>query len=193
MSAKSTKGEITRQNIIQKTASLMQAQGYHATGLNQIIKESGAPKGSLYFHFPGGKEEIAATAILTSGQALTEMMRKTFQNYSNFFEALAVLLLYLKKELLDSNFSKGCPIATVTLEAAFASARIQQSSQKIYEEWLGMLVQQLLKLGLEPDDTEKRAIWLLSSLEGALILCKAQQSLTALDQVQEMAEFLLKK
>jgi TetR/AcrR family transcriptional regulator, lmrAB and yxaGH operons repressor len=52
----------TRDQIIQTTCTLLESQGYHATGLNQILKESGAPKGSLYYYFPQGKEELAEEA-----------------------------------------------------------------------------------------------------------------------------------
>ncbi|HEY8491429.1 MAG TPA: helix-turn-helix domain-containing protein, partial [Dehalococcoidia bacterium] len=60
----------SRQRMIRAMSRLMQRQGFHATGLNQVLAESGAPKGSLYFHFPGGKEQLAAEAVQASGDRL---------------------------------------------------------------------------------------------------------------------------
>jgi len=61
-----TKGERTRKKLVDATAALLRRQGYHATGLSDIVAESGAPRGSLYFHFPGGKDELARAALLAS-------------------------------------------------------------------------------------------------------------------------------
>jgi AcrR family transcriptional regulator len=66
-----------RDQIISKTCELFENQGYHATGINQIVKESGAPKGSIYYYFPDGKEEIALEAVIRSGQIMCADPRKT--------------------------------------------------------------------------------------------------------------------
>ena len=65
------KGEATKQRIVAAAADLIHCQGFNATGMNQIIKESGAPKGSLYFHFPQGKEEIIEAALRQSGSQVS--------------------------------------------------------------------------------------------------------------------------
>ena len=62
----------TKERFIETTCQLMEDQGYHATALNQIIEESGAPKGSLYYYFPGGKEELAAEAIQHIGDVVNQ-------------------------------------------------------------------------------------------------------------------------
>src|SRR5687768_17037204 len=62
-----TKGERTKRKLVEATASLLRRQGYHATGLSAIVDESGAPRGSLYFYFPNGKDELAVAAIDASG------------------------------------------------------------------------------------------------------------------------------
>src|SRR5687768_11075928 len=68
----------SRERLIDTAAQLMWQQGYHATGLNQIVQESGAPKGSLYFHFPGGKEQLCVEALKTAGRRITEGLEKSF-------------------------------------------------------------------------------------------------------------------
>ena len=64
-----SKGERTRKKLVDTTAALLRCQGYHATGLSQIVAESGAPRGSLYFYFPGGKDDLAIAAIAASSDA----------------------------------------------------------------------------------------------------------------------------
>ena len=73
------KGE-TRERIIQTAAYLFQLQGYHATGLNQIIKESKSPRGSVYYHFPNGKEELAIEAVKYTGKSVEEQLKKYGSN-----------------------------------------------------------------------------------------------------------------
>ena len=65
----------TRARILLTMARLIEKQGYHATGLNEIIRESGAPKGSVYYYFPGGKEQIGAEAILEAGKIIAARLR----------------------------------------------------------------------------------------------------------------------
>ena len=64
------RGGASREAFIASTGRLLRRQGYAATGLNEIVSRSGAPKGSLYFHFPGGKEELAAAAMERTGEEL---------------------------------------------------------------------------------------------------------------------------
>ena len=60
----------SRDAFVSSTAKLLRRQGYAATGLNEIVARSGAPRGSLYFHFPGGKQELALAAMEHSGEQL---------------------------------------------------------------------------------------------------------------------------
>ena len=68
-----------RGKILISMARLIEKQGYHATGLNEIISDSGAPKGSVYYYFPGGKEQIGAEAILESGQIISGRLKGLLQ------------------------------------------------------------------------------------------------------------------
>jgi TetR/AcrR family transcriptional repressor of lmrAB and yxaGH operons len=185
------KGEQTRKNIIDKTAHLMQTKGYHATGLNQIIRESGAPKGSLYFHFPGGKEEIAAAAVKACGDEMALLLQSIFKETDNFLTALNIVIDYLKEELIQSGFIKGCPVATVALEAAPHYEKMQVVCNDVYRQWVNIITKPLVKTGIALKEAEKRAVFLLSAIEGAMILCKSSQSITPLEHVRELSALLI--
>lgn len=183
------KGEVTRQRIIDATANLMQAQGFHATGLNQIIQASGAPKGSLYFHFPAGKEAIAIAAMEQSGRQTTELLDQLLAACPRLADALAPLWQHFMSALLASDFRKGCPIATLTLEAAELPG-IQACSAAIYGQWQSRISARLQAEGVKVEKAELRANALLALLEGALILARARRSLTPLQQALTTAQSL---
>src|ERR1700710_2839579 len=111
----------TRQRMLDTAAELFHTQGYHATGLNQLISVGGAPKGSLYFHFPGGKEQLAAEALAVSGAQLCEVREKLFVQAPDAATGIESVVNTLAKSLLDSDFRRGCPLATVALDAASES------------------------------------------------------------------------
>lgn len=185
------KGELTRQRILDAAAELMQAQGFHATGLNQIIQESGAPKGSLYFHFPEGKEAIAVAAMEQSGRQLTTVLQQLLTLAPTMPEALDTLWRFFIMALEGSDYRKGCPIATLTLEAAAESAGIQVTGAAIYRQWQDLLRDKLVQGGMKQDKADVCAGALLALLEGALVLARAQRSTLPLTQSLLAAKALI--
>jgi len=182
--------EGTRARIIATTVELMEAQGYHATGLNQILQQSAAPKGSLYHHFPGGKEELAAEAVSAAGQALTHEFDAILGESTDLGMALSLLTSFFCERLQTSHFQKGCPLATVTLEMAASSDLIQHASRAVYHAWLALLEHLLIASGCEPARAPARALFMLSAIEGALLLCQAERSTRSLEQVVEELRLL---
>ena len=183
--------EGTRARIIAATADLMEAQGYHATGLNQILQQSAAPKGSLYYHFPGGKETIAAEALEVAGQAITNDLDALIASGADFGTALSLLTAFFCERLQASDFQKGCPLATVTLEVAATSDPIQHVTRTTFRAWQARIEQLLVASGWSPPRAATMALFALSAVEGALILCRAERSTQPLEQVAEELRALL--
>src|SRR5215472_3687761 len=115
----------TRQRMIDTAGRLFQRQGYHATGLNQVLTESGAPKGSLYFHFPAGKDQLAAESVARSGGELGERMAAVAAEAPDGPTAIVALGELFAESLVQSDFREGCPVATVALEAAADNDQIR--------------------------------------------------------------------
>src|SRR5579859_5271927 len=109
-----------RTRAIQTAGRLFQEQGYGATGLTQLIGESGTPKGSFYFHFPAGKEELAWEAIRGSGAAVAAGLRDLACRSADAPTLIREYGAFQRRALEESGYRQGCPIATVTLEMAAA-------------------------------------------------------------------------
>ena len=104
----------TRRRMIVTTSKLLERQGFHGTGLNQILEEANAPKGSMYFHFPGGKTQLAAEAIAAAADYIDRALRT--HEGGSAIEAVDGYLGQMARWLESTEFSGGCPIATTALE-----------------------------------------------------------------------------
>jgi TetR/AcrR family transcriptional regulator, lmrAB and yxaGH operons repressor len=183
--------EGTRARIIAATTELLEAQGYHATGLNQVLHQSAAPKGSLYHHFPGGKEALATEAVEAAGQAITNDLDVIVASGANFGTALSLLTNFFRERLQTSDFQKGCPLATVVLEMAATSDLIQNATRNTYHAWQTRIEHLLIVSGWSPTRAPAMALFALSAVEGALLLCQAERSTQPLEQVVEELRLLV--
>jgi TetR/AcrR family transcriptional regulator, lmrAB and yxaGH operons repressor len=178
-------GSSSREAFIAATGRLLRRQGYAASGLNEIVALSGAPKGSLYFHFPGGKEQLAVAAMEHAGEQLRGAIAAIAGSGEDLATVLASLVDALGAGLQASDFRDGCPIATITLEACGDSDAVRQAAASAFASWLEPLQRRLRDAGLDADAAERRALLVLSSIEGALILARARRDLTPLIAVRD--------
>jgi TetR/AcrR family transcriptional repressor of lmrAB and yxaGH operons len=179
----------SRQRLIQTAGRLFRVQGYHATGLNQILEESQAPKGSLYYYFPDGKEQLAGEALGCAGVELSEKLKALGELTAS--EALDRLLELSIAELEASDYRDGCPIATVALETNSTSEPLRKVCQQIFDRALQILQQWLISKGASPERAELLALTVFSAYEGALILSKVRRSPEPLRQVAGQMKHLL--
>jgi len=174
----------TRQRMIASAAELFRAQGYHATGLNQLISEGGAPKGSLYFHFPGGKEQLAAEAVAYSSRSMADLMREVLASAPDPGAALAAVVEALGRNLAATDFRCGCPIATVALDTSDSDV-VRQACTDGYESWHAVITEYLTEQGLDLATATTLSTVGLSAIEGALLLAKTQRDLAPLHAVAD--------
>ncbi|HEV3282940.1 MAG TPA: TetR/AcrR family transcriptional regulator [Solirubrobacteraceae bacterium] len=175
----------SRDAFVAATGVLLRRQGYEATGVNEIVASSGAPRGSLYFHFPGGKEELALAAMQREGTKLRAAIASLMGSKSDLGEALGALVDALAQGLESSGFRDGCPIATVTLEAASRSEALRATAAEVFESWIDVLQERLLSAGDDATTARRRAMLALAAVEGALILARASRDLEPLAAVRD--------
>ncbi|WP_410655540.1 TetR/AcrR family transcriptional regulator [Amycolatopsis sp. lyj-112] len=157
----------TRQRMLDSAAELFHQQGYHATGLNQLVAAGGAPKGSLYFHFPGGKEQLATEAIRQSAERLCDQLRTVVASSPDVVTGIENVIEALATSLEESNFQRGCPLATVALDVAGESEAIRQACADGYNSW-----HTLIAGALDSDKADELATVVLAAIEGGLLLAK---------------------
>ena len=170
------KGERTRQKLVAATAELLQRQGYHATGLSQIVEESGAPRGSLYFYFPDGKDQLAVAALDAASTEWRARIDAVVAAAPDLGQAVEDVCRLLADDLAKSDYSKGCPVAAVALEAASTSGPVREAVEAHYAEWSDAIVERLTAREMPRDAAKQLATFVLASVEGALLLAKVQRS-----------------
>ncbi len=172
-----------RQRLVQTAARLFQAHGYRQVGLNQILADSGTPKGSLYHYFPDGKESLAVAAVEHAAAEVLQALQHMTEASQGVAQALAGVVDFFIAELEGSGFEKGCPVATLALEQAARGGPLQQACALAYRQWESALAGFLQGQGVA--QAERKAGQLLMLLEGALLISRARLDCAPLRQVRQ--------
>jgi TetR/AcrR family transcriptional repressor of lmrAB and yxaGH operons len=174
----------TREHMIETTAALVHRQGFYGTSLNEILAESGAPRGSLYYHFPGGKEELVLEATREGVARITHFLKEIFMEAPDAAEAVRAFIEAAAHELRDSGYVFGCPVAPIILDSPESSV-LAETCRQALEEWQQVLVEGLGSAGIERGRAESLATMSVCSLEGGLIWARARRDIAPLDSVAE--------
>jgi TetR/AcrR family transcriptional repressor of lmrAB and yxaGH operons len=176
----------TRERILHTASGLFQRQGYHATGLNQVLAEGKAPKGSLYFHFPRGKEQLAAEAVTAGGRDVRDELRDALAAAAGPVDGLSAVADFLGARLVATGFRAGSPIATVALDVAGESEPIRTACAAAYAAWGAELAEWFARWGVPADRRESLATVVIAAFEGALLLARVRQEVAPLHEVAEL-------
>ena len=161
-----------REQILLTTSILLEKQGFHGTGLNEIIKESGSPKGSLYYYFPDGKEQIAGEAILQSGRMTADRIRTGLAENRVTSKAIYEFVLKIAENIELSGFGAGGPLTAVAMETATQSERINAACREAYEMLESAFREKLLEGGIPSRQADELARFITAAIEGGIILSR---------------------
>jgi TetR/AcrR family transcriptional regulator, lmrAB and yxaGH operons repressor len=174
----------TREHMIETTASLVHRLGFHGTSLNEVLTESGAPRGSLYYHFPGGKEQLVLETTRRGVATVTQLLKEALTGSSEPADGVRAFVEAAAHVLRDSGYVFGCPVAPIVLDSPESSA-LAEVCQEAFEEWQQVLVEGLGSAGIERGRTESLATTIVCGMEGGLILARARRDTAPLDAVAE--------
>ncbi|MEM7800562.1 MAG: helix-turn-helix domain-containing protein [Chloroflexota bacterium] len=180
-----------RQRILAAASNLLERQGYHATGLNQIVDESDTPRGSLYYYFPEGKEELAAEAVtLRMSEAIAHTIQ-FLKQVDDPAEAIFSMINMASQKIVEQGYCTGAPIAAVALETSNSNERIRQACAHGYQGLQDVIVAKLVLSGFSAQKASALAATIVASMEGAMILSRTQQNGKILAQVADQMKILI--
>ena len=180
-----------RGDAIAAASDLFRRQGYAATGLEEILEVSGAPKGSFYHHFPGGKEELALDALAYSGGRVRALVDQLAETAPTAGALVAAIAAKQAADLRDSDYALGCPVATVALELAGASEEVASTSAAAFDSWTEPLADRLRESGRDGAEAIRLARWALAGLEGALLLARASHDAAIVTELASITARIL--
>ena len=167
----------TRNRILETTAELFRRHGYTGTGMKQIVAAANAPFGSLYHHFPGGKEQLGGEVIRTSGAMYAELFADIAAEAGDPISYIEDVFTGAAATLVESDYADACPIATVALEVASTNEPLREATAEVFQGWIDGLSKYLvLRAGIEREDARRLAFEILSLLEGAFVFSRAMRS-----------------
>ena len=165
-----------RESLIRTAMRLFRRQGYASTGLNQILAESGAPKGSLYHYFPGGKEELAVSAVELAGLMIRDLLETHAREKTTKRSFVKGYCDTMAGWMEESGYRSGCPIATTMLETVPGSPTLTKAGQLAIKSWVEVITGVFVREGATIRDAEKTAKSLIGAIQGALILARISGS-----------------
>ena len=182
-----------RQKVIEAAASMLATHGLRGISIREVVKYANAPLGSTYHNFPEGKYQIIAEAISWAGNlASTEL--QTCLN-SRKHNGIELFLENWKVRLLKSDFNYGCPIVAAAIEAPkeAEAQQINDAVVAVFSKWEKLLADYLMPQGYSEEEASCLANGIISSIEGAIVLCRSLRSAKPLDNVKNFVQQILNK
>jgi TetR/AcrR family transcriptional repressor of lmrAB and yxaGH operons len=173
----------TRTRMLETTARLLQHRGFYGTALSDILEQSGAPRGSLYFHFPGGKEELVLEATRASIREASDALRAALAHAETPARAVRLYIEEAGSLMRASDYTFGCPVAPVILDAAGDHAELAAICRAAFDEWTGLLRAAFVGAGMAEPRAQALAFFAVATIEGLLVLARAYRDCSALGAV----------
>ena len=175
----------SREKTLSAAVKLFSQRGYHGTGLQDILEAGGAPRGSLYFHFPKGKEQIGEAAVQLGTDGVRQFITDAAQTSGNVQAFLVKLARGMAASLERSGYREGCPVATTALETAAQSDVLGRAARTAFQTWEQEIKRALISFGMKVNQADRTATAVLSQLEGALLLARTYRSLEPMQRAEK--------
>ncbi|OMC48794.1 TetR family transcriptional regulator [Mycobacterium sp. IS-2888] len=181
-----------RERMVVSAALLIRERGAHATAISDVLEHSGAPRGSAYHYFPGGRTQLLCEAVDLAGEHVEALISQP----DSSSELLDTLIDTYRRQLLDTDFRAGCPIVAVSVEAGDEQDRdrmapVVERAAAVFDRWNDLIAARFISDGIAPDRARDLAMTATAALEGAIVLARVRRDLTPLDAVHRQLHRLL--
>jgi TetR/AcrR family transcriptional repressor of lmrAB and yxaGH operons len=163
----------TRDRMVAAALELFGRRGYHATAFSDVVAAGNVPRGSIYFHFPGGKEELARAVSEAATVELLGLCDEAAAQAAGPAEYVRALVQIVAERLVNTGYERGCAVATMVLELAPHAPELQATFGECFGRWRTHMAGHLAGWGIRAEEADAAAIMIMSTIEGALLIARA--------------------
>jgi TetR/AcrR family transcriptional repressor of lmrAB and yxaGH operons len=180
----------TKQRMVDSAVALLRERGAAGVTVEAVLAHSGAPRGSVYHHFPGGRNELILAAARHAGDYIAAMLDEAVAD-GDPRAALERFVRFWKGALAATDYLAGCPILALAVDSREDTSEVADLVREIFRRWHDDLRNLLTADGVPPERARRLATLIVSATEGAIVLCRAHRDDTPLDDVlAELAPLL---
>jgi AcrR family transcriptional regulator len=180
----------TRANMLISAAEVLRERGAAGVTIDEVLARSGAPRGSVYHHFPEGRNQILTEALQYAGEEITGVIDEAAANGGMFL--VRKFVTFWEELLEESDFAAGCPVVAAAIGSADDEPQLTTVAGGIFRHWRDALTRAFVADGFEEADAASLAITCIAALEGAVVLCRSTRTVGPLNEVAAQLEFLIK-
>jgi len=164
----------SRERMIEATIALMRGSGLSGAGINEIVRESGAPKGSVYHFFPAGTLQIVTEALAIYSQMVLDFIEQALASKRLPGDKMKALFDALARRVEDGNFRQSCAAGTVSLDLGADLEELRVVLAAAFSEWINLIARHFDLA--DARRTKSFAGFVLTTIEGAYIRSRAERS-----------------
>ncbi|MFJ7075469.1 TetR/AcrR family transcriptional regulator [Streptomyces sp. NPDC098781] len=181
----------SRERMVRSTVTLLREYGASATSIDRVLAHSGAPRGSVYHHFPRGRTQLIEEAVALAGDFVAGVIEAAAQA-DDPVEAIDRFFAVWRDRLVDNGFRAGCPVVAVAVETNDDAPQLTHTAGAVFADWQDALTALFRRHRLPEDRSRRLAALVVAAEEGAVIMCRAQQSIAPMEAVAaEIHELLV--
>lgn len=168
----------TRRTMVLTAVQVLRERGADGLTVEEVLVRSGAPKGSVYYHFPGGRAELIDEALTYAGNTIAALLNRAATDGPE--SVLQEFIDIWRYVLNDSDYAAGCPVVSVAISGT-ETAEVALKAREFFAQWTAALTTAFLAEGMPEATAQQLATLSIAAIEGAVILCRAQRSIGPLE------------
>ena len=180
----------TRHRMLETAADVLREKGAAGVTIDEVLTRSGAPRGSVYHHFPDGRAQLLAEALRFAGDSITAVIDDAAQH--GCVALVRQFVEFWERSLIACDFAAGCPVVAAAIGSADDEQALTAIAGDIFSRWREALTRAFVADGFDESDAASLAVMCIASLEGAVVLCRSTRTVDPLHQVAQQVEFLIK-
>lgn len=176
--------------MLLSAAELLRERGAAAVTIDAVLSRSGAPRGSVYHHFPGGRSQLLREALQFAGDQIAATIDTAADQGGTAL--LGQFVDMWRQALTESDYSAGCPVLAAAIGSGNDEQQLAALASEIFSRWRAASTRAYIREGFDPADASALADTAIAAMEGAVVLCRSARSLQPLEDVAKQIEFLVK-